>query len=339
MKTLSIGVAGTAKNTGKTTTLLALIDCARADGFKKIGLTSIGYDGEYRDNVTGLAKPRVFVREGDIVAVSEGCIKLSEAELLPLERLDIQTPLGKIAVCSVRREGLLLVAGPSRKKELKTVIERLKAYGAELIFVDGALSRIVPMSETDGLVLATGAALTTNFESLCQNSAAILDVLSCGLSGADENILRLGSVFDADDLLKLMAALRENESVQIDGIIALEQLVSLSEQELNIGKKTLIFSDPTSLLVSGDSILLSRTIKELSKQKIAVKTRRALKPLALTVNPYHPKYLPESQSYEAAYVDKIELIKSVRKAIKNTPSADIIAEGARDLWSEIMRVL
>jgi molybdopterin-guanine dinucleotide biosynthesis protein len=55
---LSLGVLGTAKNTGKTTTLNALLKCLSE---KLLALTSIGFDGEDLDHITCLPKPNVFV--------------------------------------------------------------------------------------------------------------------------------------------------------------------------------------------------------------------------------------------------------------------------------------
>jgi len=59
---LIVGIAGTAKNTGKTTTTSAILD-ELYNMEIPIGLTSIGYDGEEIDNITRLPKPRLFVRK------------------------------------------------------------------------------------------------------------------------------------------------------------------------------------------------------------------------------------------------------------------------------------
>jgi cobyric acid synthase len=45
----SVGIIGTAKNDGKTTTLSALL---RSLKNRKIAVTGIGYDGEEIDNIT-----------------------------------------------------------------------------------------------------------------------------------------------------------------------------------------------------------------------------------------------------------------------------------------------
>ena len=66
MRTI-VGISGTAKNTGKTTTLLEVTKFFHQKSHD-IFLTSIGYDGEDFDNITGLPKPRVLVPQGAMVA-------------------------------------------------------------------------------------------------------------------------------------------------------------------------------------------------------------------------------------------------------------------------------
>ena len=80
-----IGIVGTAKNTGKTTTLAALI---REAGRRRerIGVTGIGYDGEEIDTVTGLPKPRLLLQPGTIVATSERCLRTTSAEYTVIKR-------------------------------------------------------------------------------------------------------------------------------------------------------------------------------------------------------------------------------------------------------------
>ncbi|MCC6548479.1 MAG: hypothetical protein IT279_00265, partial [Ignavibacteriaceae bacterium] len=63
----STGIIGTAKNTGKTTTLNWLM---KQQGSTGIAVTGIGYDGEERDNITMLPKPRLRFEEGVIVATA-----------------------------------------------------------------------------------------------------------------------------------------------------------------------------------------------------------------------------------------------------------------------------
>ena len=73
-----IGFAGTAKNTGKTSTALHVLQLCHEHGLQ-VALTSIGYDGETMDNVTGLPKPRYWLEPGMLLATSERCLKAGTA--------------------------------------------------------------------------------------------------------------------------------------------------------------------------------------------------------------------------------------------------------------------
>ena len=99
-----IGIAGTAKNTGKTTTTISLLRILNNKGIKA-GLTSIGYDGESIDNITGLTKPKIVVNRGMLVAISLQCQNLGTAGIEVLESLNISTSLGKIICGTIIKEG------------------------------------------------------------------------------------------------------------------------------------------------------------------------------------------------------------------------------------------
>ena len=89
---LKLGIAGTAKNTGKTTVTAAIMDELRRRGVP-FYLTSIGYDGENLDNVTGLPKPKLPVQVGDIVATAEKCLLASTARFETLAQTGVNMTL------------------------------------------------------------------------------------------------------------------------------------------------------------------------------------------------------------------------------------------------------
>ncbi|MFN3282700.1 MAG: hypothetical protein ACK40Q_00495, partial [Pseudothermotoga sp.] len=89
---LTIGILGTAKNTGKTTALNSVLKCLND---RRIAVTSIGFDGEDLDHVTGLPKPKVIVDEGTLVVTSVEAARYSTAKLELLENLPLETPMGK----------------------------------------------------------------------------------------------------------------------------------------------------------------------------------------------------------------------------------------------------
>ena len=142
---MTIGIAGTAKNTGKTTTMSAMIaELRKSHPQLRLALTSIGYDGEYLDNVTGLPKPRIEMQVGELAAVAEECLRYSRAKLEVLQKTDIMTAMGPILIGRVTKAGKLVVGGPNKRVELRRVLKMLAELGAGLTIVDGALGRIVP---------------------------------------------------------------------------------------------------------------------------------------------------------------------------------------------------
>jgi predicted GTPase len=167
-----LGILGTSKNTGKTTTTSALLEIANNKNLS-VGITSIGYDGEDIDNITGLPKPRIFARKGILVATTNRCLKAGTAKIEKLEETSFSTPLGNIVIGKIIEEGLIVVAGPNKGNELSVTLDKLKILGNELILVDGALNRIVPLMKTDALILTTGAARNINIDFLVKEIQCI----------------------------------------------------------------------------------------------------------------------------------------------------------------------
>ena len=79
-----LGFAGTAKNTGKTTTLEATIKFF-ADKHKNLFITGIGYDGEDFDNLTGFPSPGCLCLRGV-------CKRLALLESSDAKFTDLRTP-------------------------------------------------------------------------------------------------------------------------------------------------------------------------------------------------------------------------------------------------------
>jgi hypothetical protein len=116
---ISLGIAGTAKNTGKTTTTTAaILQELRMRGVP-LFITSIGYDGENLDNITGLPKPKLRVELGDIIATAAKCFKISTASFRMLAETEVCTPLGKVWIAEVKKPGLAVTAGPGGKVRIQ----------------------------------------------------------------------------------------------------------------------------------------------------------------------------------------------------------------------------
>ncbi|HZW04217.1 MAG TPA: hypothetical protein VFF68_09840, partial [Anaerolineaceae bacterium] len=178
----TIGFAGTAKNTGKTTTASAVLQAAHGAG-RIVALTSIGYDGEAVDTVTGLPKPRYFLPAGVLVATTDRCLAAGSAGCEILAGTGITTILGEIRLARVTQPGLVLLAGPNRRADLERVLAALAASGAALTLVDGALNRLVPLSAAGGLVLSTGAALHVAPCQVAAHAAGLVQIFSLPVVG------------------------------------------------------------------------------------------------------------------------------------------------------------
>jgi hypothetical protein len=156
-----LALVGLAKNTGKTETLAALLRELEARG-RLVGVTSVGRDGEERDVIDArIEKPRVRLAARSLVATTDGLLRASAIEHEVCEQTGVRTPLGRVLIARLRREGTIEVAGPSAAADVRAVSDAMLAHGAEQVLIDGAVDRRAASSPavSDGLVLATGAVL------------------------------------------------------------------------------------------------------------------------------------------------------------------------------------
>ena len=174
----SLAIVGLEKNTGKTECLNYILGQlgGRADRF---ALTSVGIDGESRDQVCQTAKPEIEIPEGMIFVTSE---KHYREKRLAAEVLDVsleRTALGRLITARAKMSGKLLLSGPSDTAGLKALIDRLKARGVGTTIVDGALSRLSLASPavTEAMILATGAAVAGNIPELVRKTKYVYELI------------------------------------------------------------------------------------------------------------------------------------------------------------------
>lgn len=170
----SLAIVGTAKNTGKTETLNYLLRRIPEEYPQlKLGITSIGIDGEKRDQVTETDKPEIVLKRGMIFATAEQFFRLKRlpVEILEVER-DLTTSIGKLILSEARGKGKVLLAGPPSNSGIREMIKRMNKWGSELCIIDGALARLslASPSVADGMILATGAAYSAQPELLIQRT-------------------------------------------------------------------------------------------------------------------------------------------------------------------------
>lgn len=175
-KTDRVAVIGVAKNSGKTTTLNALIGSEPA-GPAPIGLVSVGIDGESVDALVGIDKPTLWLPGGTLVASAHRALEASEARFEYLESLGFSTPLGETVIARVRQAGDVLLAGMRHRGDLRTACDRLEHCGVRRVFVDGAYDRMSAATGevAGGVVLSTGAILGSRVETIVEKTRPWLE--------------------------------------------------------------------------------------------------------------------------------------------------------------------
>ncbi len=179
MKYRSLAIVGLEKNTGKTECLNYLLrQIGKMDG--QFALTSIGIDGESRDQVCQTPKPEIEVPEGMIFVTSE---KHYRQKRLIAEVLDIserQTALGRLVTARAMQAGKVLLSGPADTMGLKMLIGKLMTRGVQTTLVDGALSRLSLASPTvtEALILSTGAVVSGNIPELVRKTRYVCDLIA-----------------------------------------------------------------------------------------------------------------------------------------------------------------
>jgi len=178
-----LAFVGLAKNTGKTVAMTALLSELAARG-ERVGVTSVGRDGEARDVLDArIAKPRVRLGAGSLVATTEPLLRASGLAHARLARTALRTPLGRVTIARLEQGGAVEVAGPPQARDVRAVGEAMLALGAERVLVDGALDRRAAASPAvaDGVVLCTGAALHRDPVEVARRTRAAAELLALPL--------------------------------------------------------------------------------------------------------------------------------------------------------------
>lgn len=143
-------ITGPEKNCGKTTFLNACLALARGEG-ERAAFLGIGFDGEGRDALSGLRKPRIAVMPGEVFVSAERYLRPSECLPEVLEILPGSTALGRLALARATRPGAVTLVGPERNEYAAWAISRIREEAwARTVFVDGAINRITQVAAFGG---------------------------------------------------------------------------------------------------------------------------------------------------------------------------------------------
>lgn len=173
----SLAIVGLEKNTGKTECLNYILSQIGKQA-ERFALTSIGIDGESRDQVCQTIKPEIEVPAGMVFVTSEKHYREKRlvAEILEIE--DERTALGRLVMARAKSTGKVLLSGPSDTGGLKKLILRLGRQQVGTTIVDGALSRLSLASPavTEAMILATGAAVSGNIPELVRKTKYVYEL-------------------------------------------------------------------------------------------------------------------------------------------------------------------
>lgn len=317
----------------------ALMTALARDG-RRVGLTSIGYDGEELDNVTGLPKPRITVGPGNVIATARRCFTGSEAALRLAQETDISTPLGPVWLAEAEGQGRIVLAGPNTGRTLRAVLSRMETFHPDLVLVDGALNRIVPLMETDGVILTTGAARSVSVDQLAGEVRAMARLFGIPAMDSEHALVGPASFTRAGDAEAVAASLVPGcEALALPGLVSLDALRLLVERSrsLNWGKK-IIFRNVAQLVLTGDAVSGAEFVAEAESKGFRVGLRSSVPLLFVTVNPFYPRFRAERGDYTAASIDAAVLARTVRRAV-NIPVIDVVREGSDACLAALSRVM
>lgn len=325
-KTLSI--VGMAKNAGKTTALNYLIEEAMDEGIR-LGITSIGRDGETQDLVTGTEKPRIYLDQDTIVTVPTQLYDMADAGMEILKKTRYSTPMGDLLICRVADSGYVQIAGPPAAMDTKRVCDELFGYGCDLILIDGAIDRkaIASPETSDAIILSTGAVLSRNMKKVVEETAHLVSLYSLdelenspARRQIEENLFQdrilliKGEKTVALDLKTGLGGSRfideaidaETEYVYIPGAFTNSVICDISPKKLK--QVRFVLKDPTKIFIN------AMDWGKLRKKGFRVSVLKNIEVAAITVNPWSPRgYSFESEA----------LIAAMREAIPDMQLIDV----------------
>ncbi len=333
-----IAVIGMAKNAGKTVALNELIAQASEHALG-LGLTSIGRDGEKMDVVTSTCKPTIYVESGTLLATAEGLFDCSEARLELLEITDYGSPMGRILIARVIGPGNVQLAGPCTNTGIRDVSERMLAYGARLVLVDGALDRVSSASPAiaDAAILSTGAVLSRDMNKVIEQTVhrvrlfqlqqvsepwikTVSDELGYapGIVLIEEHEHRLErmdlpmkTALNAGSLIA-DAMNSSTRYVVISGALVAKTLLDIVQTTRNYKHVTFVVRDATRIFVD------HRDWLRLQKLGVRVQVADPVDILAVTVNPYAPA---------GYFFEPIRFLEQLRDFLSPIPVFDVVHGG------------
>ena len=299
-----ISILGLAKNVSKTTTLNHIIQVLK--GEYKLGLTSIGRDGEKYDVITSLPKPRIYVEDGTYLATAQQSLENSEVKSELVKKTGINTPMGEIQIVRTLNNGLVELAGPSINSELKKICNDLLQLGCDVVLIDGAFDRRSFASPliSQATILSTGASVSKKMREVIDLSYHMINLLSIkkendsqiinlannlilktkvGIINVDHSVKMLDLPTALDSIYEILRELdSESRYLVINGAITdkfLEEFMKRTDYYKNIN---IIVPDATKLFLN------KGIFEKYLKKGGIIRVLNQIQVLILTINPTSP---------------------------------------------------
>jgi len=321
----SLSISGMCKNAGKTTALNSLI--RSVPDSETLALTSIGWDGEREDIVTGTQKPGIYIREGSLFATADGLLRHCDVTKEILEATNISTPLGEVVLLRALSDGNVQLAGPSMVMQLVGLSRLFREHGAGRVIIDGAVGRKTLCSRilAEATVLCTGASFSRNMDEVVAETAHVCNLLMTAevpepntLIDPDSHTdktrpskyILLGQekilLPDGTDLAAVLKQTEEPRLLYVEGAVTDSMLDPVLRARLPEGL-TIATRDASRLLLSAD------TLRKLKTQKCNLGVLEGINLAAVTVNPF---------SAYGNHFDKSEFINKMAAAVP-VPVVDV----------------
>ena len=325
----SVSIIGMCKNAGKTTVLNKIIQEISGSG-QTIALTSIGRDGESKDLVTGTKKPGIYVREGTLVATaSELILRHCDVTREILDTTGISTPMGDVVMLRARSDGSIQLAGPSMTAQLAWLGRRFRQFGADLVMIDGALSRktLCSRSVSDATILCTGASYHKDIDTVVEDTAHICRVLT--LPETEDPAIRRGVealgedfrgtvLFTEDGPWQLPQGLSVEDGLRRPEAAGTRAIFFGGAMSDGLARPLLMSNAPlkglTFLVRDSSKILLKRSnYEKLAIRGIDLRVMDSVNLVAVTVNPF---------SAYGFHFDKDQLMEKMQASV-NMPVINV----------------
>ena len=145
LKDRTVFIVGSKKNAGKTTFLNYATK--RLRGETRLGVLSVGIDGESEDQIFGNPKPQVRAEPGDLLLCADTSLRNSDLHYEILNVYPFRTALGRPVLLKALRPGKAEISGPENNSQLAEILADMRRCGAGTVFIDGAVDRITQAAE------------------------------------------------------------------------------------------------------------------------------------------------------------------------------------------------